>query len=111
MYKVSLLFFCINCAEVIIIYINIVIFSSFVSVYNTHKEEEKKKNNFIYYLANSTSHIWYCCFYGVFIGEKIVLIGVGRRMNSDFFLCAEVLRWRWYAAVAIDNLAIVLKDG
>ncbi len=42
LYKVSLQFFCIKCAEVIIIYIKSVIFSSFVSV-SRHSQRRKKK--------------------------------------------------------------------
>jgi hypothetical protein len=43
LYKVSLHIFCIKCAEVIIIYINSVIFSSFVSVSRHSRRRRKKK--------------------------------------------------------------------
>ena len=42
LYKISLHIFCIKCAEVIIIYINSVIFSSFVSV-SRHSQRRRKK--------------------------------------------------------------------
>ena len=43
LYKVSLHIFCIKCAEIIIIYINSVIFSSFVSVSRHSRRRRKKK--------------------------------------------------------------------
>ena len=58
LYKVSLQFFCIKCAEVIIIYIKSVIFSSFVSVSRHSQRRKKKKNNFIYYLGQQHVTLW-----------------------------------------------------
>ena len=56
LYKVSLHIFCIKCAEVIIIYINSVFFSSFVSVSRHSRRRRKKKEKFYLLFKPTARH-------------------------------------------------------
>lgn len=53
LYNLSLLFFCIKCAEVIIVYIKIIFFFFCECLEGTHREEERKKKNIFYYSQQS----------------------------------------------------------